>query len=374
MNRDPLTTGETTSGCVLCSGRRLGPFVVFGVMLVDEMPETQDVLVPLPLAAIFLVATVRPGTEADVRDGLADVASITRSAGFGASEAGLNCVVGLGSRVWDRLFPDVPRPAELHPFRDFVGETHSAIGTAGDLLFHIRAGRSDLCFETARRLIERLDGCIDVVDEVHGFRYFDRRDLLGFVDGTENPTGAAAAEAVYLAEGDAYAGGSYALVQKYVHDLDAWNKLSTEEQELVIGRRKLSDTELSDDELPTNSHVAANTIVDADGEEREIVRANMPFGTVGSAEFGTYFIAYAASPDVIEEMLENMFIGKPPGNHDRILDFSTAVTGGLFFVPPADFLEDPTVAACDVQETATAETETPSSDGSLRIGGLGRQR
>jgi len=341
---------------------------------VDEMPETQDVLVPLPKAAIFLVATVRSGAEEQVRDVLADVADIARATGFGSSEGELNCVVGIGSALWDRLFCDAPRPRELHPFRDFVGDVHAAIGTPGDLLFHVRAARLDLCFEFARRLGRRLEGYADVVDEVHGFRYFDRRDLLGFVDGTENPAGQAASEAVYLPDTDVYAGGSYALVQKYVHDLDAWEALTTEEQELVIGRRKFTDIELSDEEKPTNSHVAANTIVDDDGTEREIVRANMPFGSVGDGEFGTYFIAYAATPDVIERMLENMFIGDPPGNYDRILDFSTAVTGGLFFVPPAEFLEEQTVAAAAEPATEPDEPSPTQSapDGSLRIGDLGR--
>ena len=113
------------------------------------------------------------------------------------------------------------------------------------------------------------------------------------------------------------------------------------EQERAIGRTKLSDIELPDEIKPANSHVALNTIVDEDGEERQIMRFNMPFGRVGAGEFGTYFIGYARSPDVIEQMLTNMFIGKPPGNYDRILDFSTAVTGNLFFVPTADFLDDP---------------------------------
>ena len=130
-------------------------------------------------------------------------------------------------------------------------------------------------------------------------------------------------------------------MQKYVHDLDAWDALRVEEQERAVGRTKLTDIELPDDDKPSNSHVALNTIVDEDGTERQIVRFNMPFGRVGSGEFGTYFIGYARTPDVIERMLENMFIGEPPGNHDRLLDFSTALTGNLFFVPTVDFLEDP---------------------------------
>jgi porphyrinogen peroxidase len=185
----------------------------------------------------------------------------------------------------------------------------------------------------------RLDGAVTVADEVHGFRFFDERDLLGFVDGTENPVGGAAFDAVVTSE-PGFEGGSYVIVQKYLHDMPGWNALTVEDQERAIGRSKLSDIEMPDDVKPPNSHVALNTIVDADGAERQIVRQNMPFGTVGRGEYGTYFIGYAAAPDVTEQMLENMFIGSPPGNHDRVLDFSTAVTGGLFFVPSADFLDD----------------------------------
>ena len=235
-----------------------------------------------------------------------------------------------------------PRPAQLHEFRPVVGATHHAPATPGDLFFHLRAHRHDLCFELAHHLVRRLGDAVSVVDEVHGFRNFDERDLLGFVDGTENPEGTAARTAALIGDEDpAFAGGSYVVVQKYVHNLTAWDALPVEEQERAIGRSKLSDIEMPDDVKPTNSHVALNTVTDADGNERQIVRHNMPFGVVGTGEFGTYFIGYAAAPDVIEQMLTNMFVGNPPGNHDRILDFSTAVTGNLFFVPTTDFLDDP---------------------------------
>ncbi|WP_028923188.1 Dyp-type peroxidase [Pseudonocardia acaciae] len=320
--------------------------------------RTQDVLAPPARAAIFMVVTVRAGAEAEVNDLLADVAGLTRAVGFRVPEEGLSCVVGVGARLWDRLYGS-PRPAGLHPFRPLAGAVHTAVSTPGDLLFHLRAGRLDLCFELAGQLMARLEGLADVVDEVHGFRYFDERDLLGFVDGTENPTGDEASAAVTIGDEDPdFAGGSYVIVQKYLHDLDAWNALPVEEQERAIGRRKLNDIELPDAVKPTNSHVALTTIEDPDGTERQIVRDNMAFGAVGAREFGTYFIGYAATPDVIEQMLTNMFIGDPPGNHDRILDFSTAVTGGLFFVPTADFLEDP------------PPPRTEAEDGSLGIGGL----
>jgi len=301
--------------------------------------ESQPVLGPLTAAAIFLVLTIDPGGEPLARELLSDLAKLQRAVGFRSPSGGLTCVAGIGSAAWDRLFGG-PRPAELHPFRELTGDRHRAVATPGDLLLHIRAGQMDLCFELASQIMKRAAGSVTVADEVHGFRYFDRRDLLGFVDGTENPTGRAAHAAVTIgAEDREFSGGSYVIVQKYPHDLEAWDAMSVEAQERVIGRTKLSDIELADDVMPDDSHVTLNTITDPDGTERKIVRDNMPFGSVGDGEFGTYFIGYSRTPDVTERMLVNMFIGDPPGNYDRILDVSTAVTGGLFFVPTADFLE-----------------------------------
>ena len=308
----------------------------------SKSPRSQQILTPLTEAAIFLVLTIAPGREAAVRDLLADVSSLKRSVGFRIPEGDLVCVTGIGSELWDRLFGAASqRPAELHPFRGFAGDKHTAPATPGDLLFHIRAHRLDLCFELSARLMDRLRDVAVVVDEVHGFRSFDERDLLGFVDGTENPESYAAHDAVTIADQEPdFAGGSYVIVQKYLHDMTAWNKLTVEQQEFVIGRTKLDDIELPDEVKPVNSHVALNTIEDDDGVQQQIMRFNMPFGRVGAGEFGTYFIGYAKTAALIERMLTNMFIGNPPGNYDRVLDFSTAVTGNLFFVPTADFLDD----------------------------------
>jgi porphyrinogen peroxidase len=338
---------------------------------VAEPTGSQAILTPITEAAIFLTLTVDSGGEDGVRDLLADVSGLRRSVGFRLPEGELTCVVGVGAAVWERLF-GAPGPAELHPFRELAGTRHGAPATPGDLLFHLRAHRLDLCFELAQRLCERLAGFARVVDEVHGFKSFDERDLLGFVDGTENPEGEAAQRAVAIGGDDpAFAGGSYVAVQKYVHDLAAWDSLPVEEQERAIGRTKLSDLELPEDVKPANSHVALNTITGDDGEERQIVRFNMPFGRVGAGEFGTYFIGYAAHPDVIEEMLRNMFVGKPSGNYDRILDFSTAVTGNLFFVPTLDFLDDPPTPGDLADEMpAAGSAGGDAGDGSLGIGSL----
>ncbi|MEU8973222.1 Dyp-type peroxidase [Streptomyces monashensis] len=304
------------------------------------MVESQPVVVPPARAAVFLVVTLVPGGEDTVRDLLEDVSALRRSVAFRAPAEQLSCVVGIGSHAWDRLFTG-PRPRQLHPFVDLEGPRHRALATPGDLLFHVRSHRMDLCFELARLFGERLQGAATVVDEVHGFKFFDERDLLGFVDGSENPEGAVADDAVFIGDEDPeFTGGSYVIVQKYLHDMTAWNALSAEEQDLVIGRTKLANVEFPDDAKPADSHVALNTITDENGDERKIVRENMPFGTIGTGEFGTYFIGYSRTPDVTEEMLRNMFLGREPGQHDRILDFSVPVTGCLFHVPTVGFLDD----------------------------------
>ena len=178
-------------------------------------------------------------------------------------------------------------------------------------------------------------------------------------------------------EDAAFTGGSYVIVQKYLHDLDGWNALSTETQERIIGRTKLSDIELDDSTKPTSAHNALTTIVE-NGKEMKILRDNMPFGRAAHGEFGTYFIGYSRSPHTIEQMLENMFVGRPPGNYDRLLDFSRAVTGSLFFAPSVTFLEavgedQPAATASPVLEPAPIEGSLSAlrpSDGSLGIGSL----
>jgi porphyrinogen peroxidase len=194
---------------------------------------------------------------------------------------------------------------------EIAGDRHVSVSTPGDLLFHIRASRLDLCFELAQRLTEALEGHGRVIDEVHGFRSFDERDLLGFVDGTENPEGGAAQTAALITDEDpAFAGGSYVIVQKYVHDLKGWDALGVEAQENAIGRTKLSNLELPDDVKPPNSHVALTMIEDEDGEEQQILRY-------------------------------------------------------MFFVPSSDLLDQP---------PTPDESDPASQDGSLRIGSLRRPR
>ncbi|WP_287884279.1 MULTISPECIES: Dyp-type peroxidase [Paracoccus] len=320
--------------------------------------------------AIFLTLSLH-GDDAALdgfRDLCADLPSLVRAVGFRSTAAGLSCVIGIGSALWERLDMGA-RPQGLHPFRELAGVHHAPV-TPGDILFHIRAERPDFCFELASQILRRLGPVSTVEDETQGFKFFDNRDLLGFVDGTENPNGADRTAAVLIGPEDAaFAGGSYVIVQKYLHDLARWEAMTVEAQERVIGRRKLSDIEFPEAEKASFAHNVLTNINDDRGNQLQILRDNMPFGSPARGEFGTYFVGYAREPGRIETMLENMFVGLPPGNYDRLLDVSTAVTGGLFFVPGADVL-DAIGAGRPVQQPAAKPEPAVRTDGSLGLGSL----
>lgn len=316
--------------------------------------QHQRVDAPLTASAIFLVVAAKSDSisgdgAATIRDAVSSVNDIAKNVAFRDPSAGLVCTVGIGSRVWDAVTAGkLPRPAELHPFKEVKGKKHTAVSTPGDLLFHIRADRRDMCFELERQLLDKLGDSVTVVDETVGFRYFDNRDLLGFVDGTANPTGDDIPEAVLIDANDVsgnsinIVGGSYVVVQKYLHAMPNWRALSTEKQEAIIGRSKLDNVELDDAEGDNvqRSHKTLNTIEDeATGAEFAILRDNMPFGSPGAGEYGTYFIGYTRRLWVIERMLERMFIGDPPGLHDKLLDYSKATTGSVFFMPSLALLD-----------------------------------
>ncbi len=307
----------------------------------DRVPiDAQSIEAPLSCAAIFLVVEVADGDDAmdSVRamfDGLDD---LIKTVGIRDLDGRLSCIVAIGAALWSRLGCS-SRPAELRPFSPIEGPAHKAPSTRGDLLFHIRAERADLCFELARLLLDALGDAVRVIDETCGFRYFDARDLLGFVDGTANPAGHDIPDSALVGDEDReFAGGSYVVTQKYLHDLSAWKAIGSDQQEKIIGRTKVDNIELDDETASRKSHKSLATIVDAEGVEHDILRDNMPFGSPGRREFGTYFIGYSRRLWVIEKMLERMFVGEPVGAYDRLLDFSTAQTGTTFFAPSRSML------------------------------------
>ena len=255
-------------------------------------------------------------------------------------DANFNCTFGMSRHMWETLYPNITAPKHLVTFQEIKGAKYTAVSTHGDLFLYIRASRSDICFEVAQQVLLFTKAFTLPEYEVHGFSYLDGRAIIGFVDGTANPVEDDAYKAVIIGEEDAFfAGGSYVFTQKYLHDMSAWNTLPTEQQEKIIGRKKYNDIELEDDQKAVNAHNVISLAHHEDGSEIEILRANVVFANPSLNEFGTYFIGFTNNFEHINTMLKNMFIGKPEGNYDGLLDFSTAITGTLFFLPSFDLID-----------------------------------
>lgn len=321
-------------------------------------------------SALFLTLAVGPGPDdaLRVREVCAAIPALVRSVGHRDETAALSCIVAIGADAWERLVPGSARPVQLHPFRELADGPRVAPSTPGDLLLHIRAERTDFCHELARVISVKLAGAAGVLEEIPAFAYMDSRDLIGFVDGTENPAADERAGFVLVGDEDAaHAGGSYVTTQRYVTDLARWNACTTEDQEAAIGRTKADDLELDDEACPPSAHKARTTIV-RDGAEQKVLRQNRAWGT--TSESGTYFIAYARDLSVTEEMLERMYVADGDGVYDRLVDFTTPVTGTNFFAPALDVLEalaDPPPAAA----AGGAEPEAPAAGAAtLGIGDL----
>lgn len=288
--------------------------------------------------ALFLVVRVKNPTTTGsaIARVVAGIPELVQTVGRHDAEAALVCTVSFGSGFWDVLSPG-HRPKKLRPFTaiDLPGKT--APSTGGDILLHLISKRLDLNFELARQLRGQLGDAIAVMDEVHGFRYLDSRDLTGFIDGTENPgLDERAAVALIGEEEPDFAGGSYVFVQRYVHNLPKWNTLSQDEQENTIGRRKADSEELSDEVKPPTAHIS-RVVIEENGEELEIVRHSFPYGT--TSEAGLFFIAYTKDLDITDKMLRRMMGAGGDGLHDHLMDYTRAVSGAHFFAPSLEILQ-----------------------------------
>lgn len=302
-------------------------------------PESQHTLADTNSNTIFMVWNFKENLEVKtIFSRLCKlVINLNNSAAIRFPVSRASCVMGIGYDAWQRLGLPAPLPKELVDFVPVTGEKHTAVSSKGDLHFHIRADNQSICYDMAAEISDLLNKVAVSVEEIQGFRYWDGRSILGFVDGTENPQGQEREFFGVVGDDDPdYKGGSYLFVQKYIHDLTAWKELTVQDQEKVIGRSKSNDIEMADEVKPANSHIALANV----GDDLKIVRDNMPFGSMSKNEMGTYFIAYASKFSTVQKMLNNMFIGSPIGNYDRILDFSTPKTGSLFFVPTVDMMDE----------------------------------
>lgn len=238
------------------------------------------------------------------------------------------------------VFPLAPPPKQLAKFLAINGSSYSAPSTEGDILLHVSSDKKDICYEITRLLIGFLDSFTYSVDETHGFSYLDNRSIIGFVDGSGNPVNETLLESTIIGEEDSeFKGGSYMFTQKYLHDMKGWNSISTEEQERIIGRKKDNDTVLFPEKKYKNSHTDIASTEDEKGNKLKILRANVVFSTPSKNEYGTYFISYSRTFDVVDKMLKNMFLGNEKGPHDKLLEYSKAISGSLYFAPGNEIIK-----------------------------------
>jgi len=237
---------------------------------------------------------------------------------------GVNLVIGLRPELWAALVSD-GLPDGLRGFEDPVvgpdGFTMPA--SQHDAVLWLSGSAYDVVFDEARSAIKALAGIARVADEASSWPYRHDRDLTGFIDGTENPSLAEAPEVALVPQGEPGAGGSVLLLQRWAHDVDAWESLSREQQEQAMGRTKGDSVEFQD--KPGTSHVARS---DQD-EFGHIFRRNMPYGTV--TEHGTVFVGFAATRSPLHRMLKSM--AGIDGPRDELTRYTTPLTGAYYFVP-----------------------------------------
>ena len=293
----------------------------------------------LPQFGIFAQGTVaHEFIEFDIRADVDEAYAgrlITQLEQPNVSAGGVNLVIAFGPTVWSRLAPD-ERPAGLGPFREINGlDSKRAPATQHDVFAWISGSSSDVVFEHSRAAVQAIADVATVATEQACFVHRDSRDLLGFIDGTENPPLLDAPVAALVPPGEPGAGGSHVLVMRWIHDLERFEALPQAEQERVFGRTKLDSVEMSDDEKPATAHIARVEIEDEQGDELPIYRRSVPYGTI--AEHGLYFVAFSADRERFDRMLARMF-GLADGQRDRLTDISRPVTGAVYFAPPLSLL------------------------------------
>ncbi|MGR5451642.1 Dyp-type peroxidase [Vibrio sp. PNB22_3_1] len=273
----------------------------------------------------------------EITSALSQLPGIEKSIRQKDPSANLSVTYGFSANAWPMLFPDVALPSELHPFPQMENGPRRFPSTEGDIFLMIKSERKDLNFQVAKYSAKALKTIANLIEDVQGFKYLDNRDMIDFVDGTENPIDHERIASVVVADGnESEIGGSYLVVQRYVDRDNDWDALPTEQQEMVVGRTKMDDIELDDDTKPVWAHNAKSK-VEIEGEEIKMFRQNRPYGN--ALEHGTMFVGFSASVSVIETSLTQMIHADDQGHYDRLLDFVEAKTGNNYFVPPTSFLE-----------------------------------
>lgn len=298
----------------------------------------QSVILPLPSDhARFIVLRLKDLTLEQLKEKLADLFNTRDRLITQHPHAQIKTAVAFGPELWAQLYAQTPAGfQQLQP----IEGAFQMPAVPADVLIHIASARADICFALSQSFFEGIQDQVDVLDERVCFRYFDGRDMTGFIDGTENPQFPDDRAEVALLGEDAgiFEDGSFVFAQRYAHDLDKWKRLKVDAQEQVMGRTKLESIELDDEVKPDNAHVARTVVEDDEGEEMEILRHSLPYGD-GQGDQGLFFIAYTKDLTILDAMLERMFGTSGDGIHDRLLHFVTALDGAYYFAPREELLE-----------------------------------
>ena len=250
------------------------------------------------------------------------------------SAGGVNLVIAFGADAWREVAPQEV-PASLTGFRPIEGAGGGAPATQHDAWLWISGSTPDVTWDHARAAVSVVEDVVTLAAEQPGFSYHGGRDITGFVDGTANPPVRRAADVAIVPPGAPGEGGSHVIAMRWIHDLDAFHALPVEEQERVIGRTKAASIELSDAEKPPDAHIA-RVEIEEDGDELEIFRRSVPYGTVD--EHGLYFVGFSSDPSRFDRMLARMFGLSGDGVHDRLTEFSRPVSGAYYFAPSLNVL------------------------------------
>ena len=301
--------------------------------------SAQSVILPLPSDhARFIVLRLQDLSLEELKQQLELLFSTRDRLITQHPQAQIKTAVAFGPELWSRLYSQ--SPAGFQQLEPIQGSFDMPVVPA-DVLIHIASARADICFALSQAFFEGIRDKVHVLDERVCFRYFDGRDITGFIDGTENPQFPDDRAEVALLGEDAgiFQDGSFIFAQRYAHDLKKWKKLKVDAQEQVMGRSKLESIELEDEVKPENAHVARTVVEDEEGEEMEILRHSLPYGD-GRGDQGLFFIAYTKDLTIIDAMLERMFGTSGDGIHDRLLHFVTPMDGAYYFAPSEELLEE----------------------------------
>ncbi|MEP1383107.1 MAG: Dyp-type peroxidase [Paraglaciecola sp.] len=289
------------------------------------------------LHALYLTLNVIDDDASNMRKKIAQILALFAHYDEEYYEAMVSGIVAIGTDYWYELYPRLI-PQELSPFPITNSDDRNAPATPGDLFIQIKADRMDICHAIGAEVIQLLQPHVDLYEEVRGFRYLDGRDLTGFVDGTENPKGMRKFSVALVGDQDLdFTGGSYIHVQRYRHNVKKWQQLEVSEQEEIIGRTKADNIEFKSDNTAPFSHTIRTSLKDEYGNNREVLRQNMPYGDMTIQ--GLYCVSCAKSPQPFTEILTSRIVGDEEGNYDKFLDFTSAETGGAFFAPSINFIK-----------------------------------